>query len=483
MHTKLVSWFAAVVWFVMLHPAQAQTTRPNPVHAQVLGVTGDVRFQRFHDDVAGAIQPEQSLSAGTQVIVAPGGFVSLRLPDGSVVRLYPNTKVLLESLTPGRDAKTQSKPTVLVLDKGSLDAEVTRKRTPVRRFEVRSELAVAGVRGTSFSVTVGDDRRFVGHVWEGVVAVRSLATRASVELRAGRGVTIDPNLGLGALFALLPTVPDIPIAALQVDEAAFLQVRYSAVSGASGYQFQVARDEAMTQVLRNGFFEKPHAVFSGLPAGKYFISVRAVDANGARGAEGIQALVIQPRALAPVLVIPKPGEVGEGQDADVYCGAIAGSRSYRIQVAGDADFKTKLLDAPAQSVCRITGLTDLTGLFFWRVAAEIAPDKARGGLVQDAPLLGAWSQIVPIRLVQGRLKELRPFAGVGQSDAGGLFLRYQVQVSASPVFDTTVLDHFSTNTNLPLDLPDGRYYVRWKVVLPGNAESEFSAPQVVTLQR
>lgn len=474
MYPRLLPWLAAIAWTLLPLQGQAQATRAKPAQAQVLGVTGDVRQQLPREEASSAIRAEQTVAAGTRIIVASGGFVSLRLPDGSVVRLYPNSRVVLESLSPGRDAKSQGQPTVLHMDRGSLDAEVTRKHVPGRRFEVKSDLAVAGVRGTSFSVTVNEDQRFVGHVREGVVAVQAFSSRDIVELRPGRGVSVDPNRGLGALFPLLPTVPDIPIAPLQVDESALLQISYSAVPGASGYQFQVARDEAMTQVVRNGFFESPRAVFRGLSGGKYFISVRAVDANGARGAEGIQALHVRPRALAPVLLLPKLGQPGLGRIADIRCGVIDGSTSYRIQIAKDVGFKNKVLDIPAQDQCRAAGLSDLTGHFFWRAAAEFAGTGA---------VLGAWSQVVPIKLAGGLLDEVLPLEEALSVSAADSTLRYQVQVSVDPSFGNTLIDRLSTDTNLPLDMPNGKYFVRWKVVLPDQAEADFSAPQVVNLQR
>lgn len=474
MYTRLLPWLAAIAWTLLPLSSQAQAPRAKAAQAHVLGVTGDVRQQLPREEATSAIRADQTLSAGTRIIVAPGGFVSLRLPDGSVVRLYPQSRVLLESLSPGRDARSQAQPTVLHLDRGSLDAEVTRKHLPGRRFEVKSDLAVAGVRGTSFSVTVSEDKRFVGHVREGIVAVQSLSSRDTVELRPGRGVSVDPNRGLGALFPLLPTVPDIPIAPLQVDESALLQISYSAVPGASGYQFQVARDEAMTQVLRNGFFESPRAMFRGLAGGKYFISVRAVDANGARGAEGIQALHVRPRALAPVLLLPENGRTGQGQRTDIQCGVIAGSTSYRIQIARDAAFKHKAVDAAAQDQCHVSGLSDLNGHFFWRAAAEFAGSGTP---------LGAWSQVVAVQLAAGLLEEIRPLEEALPTSAMDATLRYQVQVSANSSFDSILIDRLSPDTNLPLDMPNGKYFVRWKVVLPDQAEADFSDSQVVILQR
>jgi hypothetical protein len=474
MQRRFLPFLVALVVALLQPHANAEAPSAKPLSARVVGVTGDVRTQAQGESLASPVQLEQAVPAGTHIVVAPGGFVSLRLPDGSLVRLYPNTKVSLESLTPGRASTAPSKPTVLKLDGGSLDAEVTRKQVPTRRFEVRSDLAVAGVRGTSFSVTVDGDKRFVGHVREGVVAVQSLSTKATVELRAGKGVAVDPNRGLGDVFALLPVVPDVPIAPLRVDESALLDIRYSPVSGAVGYQLQVARDEAMTQVLRNGFFEKPQAVFRGLPAGNYFISVRAVDIYGARGAEALQALVVKPRALAPVLLLPDAGPVKPGSGGDIHCGVITGSSSYRIQMARDVDFKNKVLDAPGQDQCRVANLTDLSGYFFWRAAAE---------LPGDASSLGAWSQMVPVRLARGVLEEIQRLDDAVPQAEGALPLRYQVQVSTHTSFEPLVLDHISPDTSLPLDMPNGQYYVRWKVVIPEQGDAEFSLPQVVTLQR
>jgi hypothetical protein len=104
MQRRFLPFLVALVVALLQPHANAEAPSAKPLSARVVGVTGDVRTQAQGESLASPVQLEQAVPAGTHIVVAPGGFVSLRLPDGSLVRLYPNTKVSLESLTPGPSA-------------------------------------------------------------------------------------------------------------------------------------------------------------------------------------------------------------------------------------------------------------------------------------------------------------------------------------------------------------------------------------------
>lgn len=465
-----------------LSVAQDGADRSNT--AKVLGVSGDV--QARIGSTSHPVHSAQTLGQGTRVVVTPGGFVSLRLVDGSVVRLYSDSSVLLEKLPSDKPsdrlADKKSDSTVLFLDKGSLDAEVVRKQSARRSFEIKSRLAVASVRGTRFGVTVQENDAFTGDVQRGRVQVQALSApqkRRIADLRAGQGVSVDPNTGLGETFRLLRPVPDVAIAPLVIDETAFIQIAYSPLTGAKRYQFQVARDESMVDVVRNGVFDKPEAFFAGLPVGPYFVSVRALDASGARGVESVQPLIIRRRAAPPLLLVPAVGAVSNERGLSLRCGLVEGALGYHVQVARDVDFKNTIIDRSDSTDCHALVPSDLSGVVYWRVAVHMPISPGDRDMSGAQFVKSPWSSVMQLQLSPGFVEQAKFLEKVTDPSPLAKLVRYRVQIALDSGFVNMVRDQVLPNAELPLDLPRGQYHVRWKGVMPDQTESEFSVPQVV----
>ncbi len=95
--------------------------------------------------------------------------VELTLIDQSVLRLGPLSKVELAAAAFGQgpdDRKVSAKLRV-----GNVWASVTKALGGEARFEVKTENAVAGVRGTTFRVDASKDKSVVVKVYSGTVAV------------------------------------------------------------------------------------------------------------------------------------------------------------------------------------------------------------------------------------------------------------------------------------------------------------------------
>jgi hypothetical protein len=95
--------------------------------------------------------------------------LELKLLDASVLRLGPVSKVELDAAAFGAspdDRKVSAKLRV-----GNVWASVTKSVGGEARFEVKTENAVAGVRGTTFRVDAKSDKSVVVRVYEGAVAV------------------------------------------------------------------------------------------------------------------------------------------------------------------------------------------------------------------------------------------------------------------------------------------------------------------------
>lgn len=118
----------------------------------------------------------QALSEGDAVRTAAGGRMELMLPDGSRLRLGPESTITLNASHLGEGGTRQVSVSLWV---GRLWAKVAKKIGGDSSFEVETHNAVAGVRGTSFAVLAQADLSSVVKVYTGTVGVRKGASPAS----------------------------------------------------------------------------------------------------------------------------------------------------------------------------------------------------------------------------------------------------------------------------------------------------------------
>jgi hypothetical protein len=95
--------------------------------------------------------------------------LEVTLADGSVLRLGPTSRALLQAAAFGKGPEDRKVSAKLLV--GDVWANVAKAVGGKARFEVQTENAVAGVRGTTFRVDAAKDRSCVVRVYSGTVAV------------------------------------------------------------------------------------------------------------------------------------------------------------------------------------------------------------------------------------------------------------------------------------------------------------------------
>lgn len=110
-----------------------------------------------------------ALREGDQVETRKRTRLELTLADGSLVRLGPLSAARLETAAFGKSADDRKVSARLLV--GNVWANVAKAVGGDSRFEVKTENAVAGVRGTTFRVDAAHDRSVVVRVYSGTVAV------------------------------------------------------------------------------------------------------------------------------------------------------------------------------------------------------------------------------------------------------------------------------------------------------------------------
>ncbi len=129
-----------------------------------------------------------SLTYGESVITGRDGLAELRLENGSTIRVAQNTVFNYSSVGTGSSARP-----VLATTAGSVTYKLARStgQGPV----IQTNSAVAGVRGTEFTVFAGRDGAVMLAVIEGVVDIE--AQGETVTLYANEAVDVEPGKAPG----------------------------------------------------------------------------------------------------------------------------------------------------------------------------------------------------------------------------------------------------------------------------------------------
>ncbi len=131
-------------------------------------VKGDVTVA----NAAGApakVKRNQQLAAGGVIKTGENARAELTFPDGSVVRIGPSSELKLGAVA--FDGKTKAVNVETELVGGEAWAKVATLVGKDAQFKVKTQNAVAGVRGTVFRINVDKDEATVVKVYNGSVAV------------------------------------------------------------------------------------------------------------------------------------------------------------------------------------------------------------------------------------------------------------------------------------------------------------------------
>lgn len=456
-----------------------------PSFATVTYVTGEVRQFAAHDAHAQPVQAGARLPEGTRIEVGADGYLRLTLSDGSVARVPANSTVRLAGVR--RQEALQANETLIQLDAGRVDVSAQPLRGGAGRFEIRTPLAVASVRGTEFGVAIQPDAGVAGEVTHGAVDLKGRARSGSPRgardargqrLQAGEGARVSRAGAVGPVRRL-PAAPELATLPATITDADFVRLPLPAVPGVAAYRVRIARDAAMEQVVRNGLFETGELRFAGLDDGDYTVAVRGVDAEGLTGLESTRALRVKARPVAPLAQGPAPGERIVGSTVEFSCAQPAGIGRFRLQVANDASFNDLRVDDAELQECRRSAQLP-PGRYFWRVASV--------GLVPDGKTdQGPFSTGRRFDVVQP--PPVPPPPRLGDAD-GALQLywsalpgyRYRVEVARDSGFADRVQAETHSEASLHLKaLPPGTYYVRMQAITPQGDAGAFSAPQAVRI--
>lgn len=188
----------ALLAFVLLVSASGvlHAQSAAPVRGKIVYIEGDVRLQKAARAEEAAVLG-QELDENDTLSTGPASQMRVRLYDQSVIRLGPNSRIQLARLA--IEPYAVQKEISIRLLAGKVWSHVSRLLSSQSRFEVVTPNAVAGVRGTSFEVSLGgiDGNQATFTCLEGLVGVYARNAPDVVKLISeGTQVALTAN-GLG----------------------------------------------------------------------------------------------------------------------------------------------------------------------------------------------------------------------------------------------------------------------------------------------
>ncbi|MEN4917200.1 FecR domain-containing protein [Achromobacter spanius] len=234
-----------------------------------------------------APQPGTAVSEGSTLETSPNGFVTLELADGSKLTLPSSGAVELTRLR--QFEGTALTDSVINVRRGSVESTVAPAGNGVGRFEIRTPVAVTGVRGTRFRVQSGSEG-VRSEVLEGSVRLQPHAPGATppakpVAVTGGHGAAVGADGTVSGVRPLL-TAPQLgdPVRAGGAWTSAF-----APVPGAQSYLVRVSRDADGTLPVSSASFPGTDIRFTAPGPGTFYVSVRAVDSLGLHGQDSVRA--------------------------------------------------------------------------------------------------------------------------------------------------------------------------------------------------
>lgn len=461
--------------------------RPSTAAVHYLHGTGQV--QRPQQPPA-PLQPGMTLQEGDKLQLAPQAFVTVRLADGTEVRVQADSQLQLNQLR--RRGRAGSLQSVLQLQQGGVDIQVPGKPDATRQLDVVTPVAATSVRGTTYNIQQDNDGRTSTALYQGRIAVQNLAgtNQATAVLAAGYGIAINAQGQSSPVTALLPA-PDAQSLPRLNEDPQWLNLPLPQPAGATTWLLQISRDAQGQQVVRNGRFAAPStAKFAAVEDGQYYLHARAVDTHGLVSPATTVPLRVKAHPVAPLTQVPEPSGLLAVGEAQLRCTQVDGAHNYRLQLAAlptpdtaasAADFASPALDITHPRCVFDLGAVP-AGHYAWRTASLRVLE---GQDPDQGPYAPAQTFRIAPRPAAPSAQDLTPTTQAGvttlhwPAEAGQRF-RLQALAhadDAQPALDT-VLDTPSWTVS---GLPAGQWHIRIQVQDPSGLHSAFSPPRTVTV--
>ena len=443
--------------------------RTEPAPATVVGVTGQVEVGRQ------AVETGQALPEGSELRTGADGHVSLRLVDGTVLRLRPGS--VLRVTESRRISGTPVTRSGAQIDLGRVEVEAAPVPAGRPGFQIGTPQGVLGVRGTEFRVGADAQTTF-GEVLEGAVRADSRAGGPGQRVGAGFGTVVPAGGPVAPPVPLLPP-PDVQgLPTLQ--DRILVTFDLPAQAGASGWRGEIARDATFDVVLAEQVTRTPVLRFADLPDGEYVLRARAIDAQGLEGLDAVWRFRLKARPEAPLPSAPPKRSQLSGERVDFAWAANGDATGYRLQISRNDSFAADALVRDLTGLSATSAAVDglPVGRYQWRLAS------VRAG-ADGQPDQGPWGEALDFAMRPSPPQPKPPAVGektVGFAWPGQPGQRYDFQLSRDAEFKTVLTERRLDEPVIELPLPGtGRFHVRVRAIESDGFVGPWATPQTMDI--
>lgn len=332
-----------------------------PASAEVVLASGKAGILKL-DNSLQMVSVGQQLGAGTVLNTGENSKLNIKLADGSIVSMQPNSTLTLDSLSMYSGGGMVD--TKLRLQQGKLETEANPAHMQGNSMQIITPSAVAAVRGTKFRVSTDD------------VSIRQETLEGKVALIAA-GEEVGVSKGFGSLSeggkAPLPPVLLLPAPATTsfASKLEALPVTFNvhAQAGAVAWVAKVSADMQFNNIAATSLSQGSVLSFNDLPDGSYYLKLRAKDKQGLEGYDATHAFVLKARPFAPAATAPVASATVREAKPILAWTKITQANEYLLQLAKDAAF-IDLVDSQHINTNTFKLEKDLQpGQYFWRLAS------------------------------------------------------------------------------------------------------------------
>jgi len=251
-----------------------------PASATAIHVSGEATID------GSPLRTSMSVAEGATISTTPDTFVTLQLMDGTKVALPRGNNTQIERLRQFEGIGLND--SIMRIQHGDIDSDVAPSGGGVGRFEIRTPVAIIGVRGTRFRVNTSN-QTLRSEILDGAIQLQSQNTTRSdsqtVSVAAGQGVALSAD----GTITTQPLLPAPVVGPVQRTDSGKWTVAITPVPGAVAYLVQIARDPEGLEIVGSQQFDSANIDFSAQRPGTHYAAIRAIDSLGLGGGDTIVA--------------------------------------------------------------------------------------------------------------------------------------------------------------------------------------------------
>ena len=251
------------------------------VFATIVSVDGAVERRAQGKSTLEPLGKGDLIRQGDQIQTGKIGNAVVDFVDGSQLVILRNSIVTFRTLQGRANARLAS--VQIDLKQGRVETRVIPRKDNGSVYEIITPTVQIGVRGTQFRVNAGDSNAPTRtEVMEGEVAAGN--SQGSQTVPQGFGTLVEKDQAPLPPIPLLaaPTPPNLHFTPTTVT------AHWPELAKAVSYRLLIAGNASFSPLAAEHVTTKPEIQLAQLPAGRYYLQLRAIDANGLEGFSSVR---------------------------------------------------------------------------------------------------------------------------------------------------------------------------------------------------